>query len=73
LGDGGMDNAGGGAGLAQEAAAPVLVPHQFGGEQLKGYGALQLGIVSVVDHPHAALAEDALDVVMVDGLAHQRM
>jgi hypothetical protein len=48
----------------------VGVPRQFGWQKLEGHGALELGVLGLVDHAHPALAEFLEDLVVGYGLAN---
>jgi hypothetical protein len=60
----------GGASLLQEAALPALVGHRLGGEHLERNGTLKQRVVRAIDHPHAAGAELANDLVVRQGPAN---
>ena len=57
------------AGLAPKALQSVVVVRQPGGKHLQRHGAARVLLLGLVDLAHAALAEQADDLEVVDGLA----
>jgi hypothetical protein len=70
--DVGVRQASGGARLAQEAVAALVVLGQRGVQELDGHVAVDRRVVRAVDRGHAAAAEAALDLVAAH-LAHRRV
>ena len=64
----GVLQAGQGAGLALEAGFALGIAAQFGGQDLEGHVAAQLGVAGAEDLAHAALADAVLDLVVQSDL-----
>ena len=62
-----------GLGLLEEARLPIGVLRELGGQDLEGHRAAELRVPGSVDHPHAALAELLLDLVVLEGLPDHRV
>ena len=73
LGDCGMGDRGRRARLLQEAALAVLVARPLGRQHLEGHQPAEAGVAGLVDDAHAALPEQLLDLVVLDGLADHRL
>jgi hypothetical protein len=71
LGNGRMVDPGGGPRFEEEPFAPRFVPGDLRGEELQGHWALELEVMGSIDHPHPALAEDAVNAVLPQGLTDQ--
>ena len=55
-----------GARLLEEAGLAALVPRQLGRQELERHGPAEAGVARLVDDAHAALAEQLLDLVVLD-------
>ncbi len=72
--DAGVVQSGGGLGFTQKALLRLLVIQQMSGKKLEGDGAFKFGVLGLVNHAHAALAEFVEDLVVADALAnHDRL
>ena len=69
--DVGMIQRGGGARFAAEAFERLRVFGQFIGEEFQRDEAAEVGVLSLVNHAHAATAEFFDDAVVRDGLANE--
>jgi hypothetical protein len=65
----GVIECGGSLRLALEPFQGLPVLGEFFGQELQGDGALELGVLGLIDHAHAAATEPLNDAVMRDGLA----
>ena len=59
--------------LLQEPPLALLVARELGGQDLEGHQAAQVRVAGLVDDAHAALPEQLLDLVVLDGLADHRL
>ena len=65
----GVIEGGGGLGLALEALQGLMVLGHIIGQELERYETVELGVLGLVDHAHAAAAQLFENPVMRNGLA----